>query len=119
MSTDRNPESPEEKEATKQRMRAALDVLQQYTTAEGKIDATKLTQRIAALERDLAQARKERDECGERLEFAVGQVREFHEQVIAAHACMREVRGIARYQCPERIYRKIEAAIDQVIGETK
>ena len=41
-----------EKDATKARMRAALDVLQNYTTEDGRLDATKLTQRIRELEAD-------------------------------------------------------------------
>lgn len=49
MSSDVRPED----EDYKSRVREALDVLENYTTKDGKIDATKLTRRIAALEAEL------------------------------------------------------------------
>ena len=43
----------EDPEAIKARMRSALDVLENYVDDDGKINATKLTQRIAELESQL------------------------------------------------------------------
>ena len=44
--------------AQKARIRAALDILQNYTDADGKLNATKLTSHIRDLEARLAEAER-------------------------------------------------------------
>lgn len=44
---------------TKERIRAALDVLENYVGTDGKIDATKMTQEITRLRQRVAELEKE------------------------------------------------------------
>jgi hypothetical protein len=48
-------------EGQKARIRAALDLLENYVGKDGKIDATKLTSELLALRRPLAKANADRD----------------------------------------------------------
>jgi hypothetical protein len=54
-----------DKEKTKERMRAALDVLEHYVDKDGRLNVTKMTQHIRELEATVATLEAERDQLEE------------------------------------------------------
>lgn len=58
--------TPLSKEETKERIRAALDILGRFTDADGKLNATKMSRRIRELEAEVARLELEVEADNER-----------------------------------------------------
>ena len=80
---------------TKERIRAALDILQNYVGEDGKIDATKLTTRITALEAENRSLVAERD----RLHALHLERTQLTERVIAERDALRAERDRLQDRC--------------------